>query len=206
MKTSKYKIIARSDSSTKKQVEFFHVLPPTQTDITKLHDIDVIVNASSQSLNIGGGVDIAVHNAAGPELFKAIKALPAKGTVRCRVGEVLSFPSFGLKKKGITRIYITAGPNLLNPDQKKHKEELIRACYLHAIQLAETEGMHSIAFPLISSGIFGYDVHQSAPVILSALKEYYESLPRDKAPIHIYFVCGTKGFDVYSAILKKLFK
>ena len=122
-----------------------------KADITTL-GIDAIVNAANAALSGGGGVDGAIHRAAGPDLSTACKAIPmVRPFVRCPTGEARITPGFRLPARWIIH---TVGP--VWSDGREGEPELLASCYRNTLQLAREYGIGSIAFPAISCGVFGY--------------------------------------------------
>ncbi|PWK83512.1 O-acetyl-ADP-ribose deacetylase [Fulvimonas soli] len=135
-------------------------------DITRLAD-DAIVNAANPALLGGGGVDGAIHRAAGPALLQACRALPevAPG-VRCPTGEARITPGFALAARHVIH---TVGPVWRGG---AHGEpQLLAACHRNALALARTHGLASLAFPAISCGVYGYPPELAAPVAVAAVRE-----------------------------------
>ncbi len=138
-----------------------------QADITSLK-IDVIVNAANSSLLGGGGVDGAIHRAAGPELLAFNKTLQG-----CRVGEAKLAPGFNL---AATWIIHTVGP--VWQGGKQGEAELLNACYANSLELAKNEGLKVIAFPAISTGVYGYPLESAATIALASMKNYENQFER----------------------------
>ena len=154
-----------------------------QADITKLgKDIDAIVNAANESLLGGGGVDGAIHHAAGPELLKECMTLNG-----CRPGEAKVTKAYKLPYKYIIH---TVGPRYYSdPNPPKTLE----TCYLNCLRIADELGLKVIAFPSISTGAFGYPVREAAQVFASAVHNY--------KPKSLMLVYMTVWFDMETEYL-----
>ncbi len=137
-----------------------------QADITTLH-VDAIVNAANEGLLGGGGVDGAIHRAAGPRLLEACRALPqVRHGVRCPTGEARITPGFDLPARHVIH---TAGPVWHGGDSRE--PELLAACHRNVLALAREHAIDSIAFPAISCGVYGYPRDAAAAVALAVLAE-----------------------------------
>lgn len=144
-------------------------------DITTL-ELDAIVNAANEALLPGGGVCGAIHAKAGPELAATCKPLAP-----CPTGEARITPGFGLPARHVIH---TVGPVWHGGNQGE--AALLAACYRNSIRLARSEGLESIAFPAISTGIFGYPEDLAANVTISTICEMTGEMPHMP---HIYLCC-----------------
>ena len=136
-------------------------------DITTLA-VDAIVNAANRSLLGGGGVDGAIHRAAGPLLLQFCKTLDG-----CRTGAAKISPGFNLPAR---RVIHTVGPVWQGGNQ--YEQKLLRACYVNSFELALQNAVRSIAFPSISTGAYGYPKEAAARVALSVMREYEDRFER----------------------------
>ncbi|HEY3520576.1 MAG TPA: O-acetyl-ADP-ribose deacetylase [Rhodanobacteraceae bacterium] len=137
-----------------------------QADITTLR-VDAIVNAANESLLGGGGVDGAIHRAAGPRLLAACRAIAEMHPgVRCPTGEARITEGFDLPARFVIH---TVGPVWHGGDADE--PSLLAACHRNSLALAREHGIDSIAFPAISCGVYGYPRDAAAAVALSVLAE-----------------------------------
>lgn len=160
-------------------------------DITTLH-VDVIVNAANPTLLGGGGVDGAIHRAAGPELLEECRTLGG-----ARPGEVKMTRAYRLPAKAIAH---AVGPVWRGGG---HGEaEFLASCYRRTLELVEERGFRTVAFPCISTGAYGYPIEQAARVAQKTVRDYLLST---SAPIHVIFCCYTeRDTRVYERVAAEL--
>jgi O-acetyl-ADP-ribose deacetylase len=167
------------------------VLEVLHGDIVMQRDMIAIVNAANAFLRIGGGVAGAIYKAAGPELEKeAIKKGPIKP------GEAVITKAYNLPNKHVIHV--------LGPVYEKDipHDLILSKCYTNALNLCETHKIESVAFPAISTGVFGYPIDEAAPV---ALKAVYEKMPSLKTVKKIRMVVfSQRDYEVYKMALRKL--
>lgn len=157
-------------------------------DITTL-DVDVIVNAANSSLLGGGGVDGAIHRAAGPDLVHECRLLGG-----CRTGEAKISKGYRLPARHVIH---TVGPVWRGGDQGE--PDLLVACYRNSLALAEKHGLRSIAFPCISTGIFGYPAEAAARAAVDTVRDV---LSGSAAPPDVVFCCfSSDDLAHYRALL-----
>ena len=138
-----------------------------QGDITTLA-VDAIVNAANRVMLGGGGVDGAIHRVAGKELFEACLKVPeVRPGVRCPTGEARITPGFKLPAKFVIH---TVGP--VYRDGAHGEPEKLAACYRNSLALAAENGCKSIAFPCISTGVYGYPIEDAAKIAVGEVREF----------------------------------
>ena len=136
-------------------------------DITRLA-VDAIVNAANERMLGGGGVDGAIHRAAGPRLLEACRAIPeVRPGVRCPTGDSRITPGFDLAAQYVIH---TVGPVWRGGD--RGEADLLSRCYRSALALAATHRLRSIAFPAISCGIYGYPLDEAAAIAVRETRTF----------------------------------
>ena len=162
-----------------------------QGDITKQSDIDAIVNAANAYLIAGGGVSGAIHRAAGPELEKECKKYAP-----IKVGQAVITKGYNLPNKYVIHCL---GPRY---GIDKPEDKLLADCYINVIKLAEENKISSIAFPAISTGIFGYPIEEATKVVFETIKSVLPKLDYVKKIRFVLF--SKKDYDVYVLYLDLL--
>ncbi|MGD8344413.1 MAG: O-acetyl-ADP-ribose deacetylase [Desulfobacterales bacterium] len=161
-----------------------------QGDITRL-DVDAIVNAANTKLLGGGGVDGAIHRAAGPELLAECRTIGG-----CPTGEARITGGYNLPARHVIH---TVGPVYSG---KPQDSRLLTGCYLNSLMLAIENNLKTIAFPAISCGVYGYPIEAACKIAVDTSIEFLQHNPSLEKIIFIQF--SEKDFEVYNSYLKSL--
>ena len=161
-------------------------------DITK-QKVDAIVNAANQSLLGGGGVDGAIHRAAGPELLEETRKIGG-----CPTGEARVSKGYRLPAKWVVH---TVGP--VWAGGHKNEEHLLTGCYRNSFKEALGVGVKTIAFPSISTGAYRFPLERATEI---AMEETKKILDNDKTLTQVVFVCfGDDAYNIYQEVYKRVF-
>ena len=164
-----------------------------QGDITKVN-VEAMVNAANSSLLGGGGVDGAIHSAGGPEILKACQAIRKEQGI-CKTGEAVITTAGNLPAK---KVIHTVGPIYDDYADIETQKQLLANCYLNSLKLAETYHLISIAFPNISTGVYGFPKRSAAEVATETVLNYQSAIIQT-----VIFVCfDDENFQIYNEILK----
>lgn len=164
-----------------------------QGDITRVSDVDAIVNAANKSLLGGGGVDGAIHRAAGPELLEECRTLHG-----CDTGDAKLTGAYDLPCKYVIH---TVGP--VWGGGSRGEAELLANCYKNSLRVAIENGIRSVAFPSISTGAYRFPLEEAAHIAVSTIRRFAEENP-DKLDIVEWILFDKRTFDAYEKALKDL--
>lgn len=160
-------------------------------DITGL-DVDAIVNAANNSLLGGGGVDGAIHRAAGPELLSACRTLGG-----CKTGDAKITEGFRLKARHIIH---TVGP--IWSGGSNNEDQLLASCYRRSMDLALKNSVKSIAFPSVSTGVYGFPVDRASRIAVNEVRKFLELHTEIEVVIFVCF--DGRALDAYKTALGDL--
>jgi len=177
--------------STEKENAVKEKIQLLQGDITRM-DVDAIVNAANSSLLGGGGVDGAIHRAAGPELLTECRGLRG-----CAAGDAKITRGYHLQARHVIH---TVGP--IYRGGKAGEAELLASCYRRCFEVAHENGLVSIAFPSISTGAYGYPIAEASAIALSTSMAQLERFPAFQKVIFVLF--SASDLEVYQTRLEAL--
>ncbi|HEY7346874.1 MAG TPA: O-acetyl-ADP-ribose deacetylase [Ktedonobacterales bacterium] len=162
-----------------------------QGDITR-QQVDAIVNAANSALRAGGGVCGAIHDAAGPELEQTCLALSG-----CPTGDAKITPGFRLPARWVIH---TVGP--IWQDGEHQEDALLASCYQKSLALAEQHDIHTLAFPAISTGIFGFPLERATAIAVSETRRFLDG---HALPEQVIFMCfSERAYQVYLNAMQHL--
>ncbi len=159
-----------------------------KADITRM-EVDAIVNAANRTLLGGGGVDGAIHRAAGKELLEECKTLEGCETGSAKITKGYHLPA--------SYVIHAVGPVWRGGNN--NEDELLKGCYTTSLQLAVEHGCQSIAFPNISTGVYRFPKRRAAHQAIEAVMQFFNN---SKSPMEVYFVCfDEENFNIYKELL-----
>ena len=162
-----------------------------QGDITKI-EVDAIVNAANSSLMGGGGVDGAIHRAGGPAILKECREIIARQG-RCETGQAVITSGGNLPAKYVIH---TVGP--VWNGGNNHEIQLLESAYLNSLKLAIEKGLGIIAFPNISTGIYGFPKEKAAQIAIDTVTRFLSENPQISK---VYFVCfDQENYELYNQL------
>ena len=163
-------------------------------DITK-RQVDAIVNAANRTLLGGGGVDGAIHDAAGPDLLKECQTLGG-----CETGQAKITGAYEIRQ--VKHVIHTVGP--IYSREGGHEDDLLASCYRESLQVAVQHGCKSIAFPSISTGAYGFPVERASQVALRAIRDFIMANP-DRLELIELSTFAKRDYRAYQRAYDKLF-
>jgi O-acetyl-ADP-ribose deacetylase (regulator of RNase III) len=166
------------------------VLELVEGDITR-QDTEAIVNAANEQLRVGGGVDGAINRAGGPKIQEEARKIG-----HCPTGQAVITTGGNLKAKYVIH---TVGP--IYRDGRQGEPELLASAYRESLKTASGRGIKSLAFPSLSTGVYGYPVHDAARVALKTVKDYLTEHPEIELVRFVLF--GKPTYEAYAKALEE---
>jgi O-acetyl-ADP-ribose deacetylase (regulator of RNase III) len=166
------------------------VLELVEGDITR-QDTDAIVNAANEQLRVGGGVDGAINRAGGPKIQEEARRIG-----HCPTGQAVITTGGNLPARYVIH---TVGP--IYHGGRRGEAELLASAYRESLKLASAKGLTSLAFPSISTGVYGYPLAEAAAIALTTVKDYLAGHPEIKLVRFVLF--GRPTYDTYAQVLQE---
>jgi O-acetyl-ADP-ribose deacetylase (regulator of RNase III) len=167
------------------------LLELVEGDITQ-QDTEAIVNAANEQLRVGGGVDGAINRAGGPKIQEEARKIG-----HCPTGQAVITTGGNLKAKYVIH---TVGP--IYQDGRRGEPDLLASAYRESLKLASARGIKSLAFPSLSTGVYGYPVADAAEIALTTVKKYLREHPEIELVRFVLF--GKPTFEAYAEVLGKV--
>ncbi len=167
------------------------VLELVEGDITR-QDTEAIVNAANEQLRVGGGVDGAINRAGGPRIQEEARKIG-----HCPTGKAVITTGGNLKAK-----YVIHAVGPIYKDGRHGEPELLASAYRESLKLASAKGIKSLAFPSLSTGVYGYPVADAAKIALTTVKDYLAEHPEIELVRFVLF--GRPTYETFAAVLKEI--
>lgn len=162
-------------------------------DITEQR-VDAVVTAANSGLRGGGGVDGSIHRAAGPKLLEACRKIGG-----CPTGKAVSTPAFDLERNGVRFVIHAVGPIWRGGDE--NEDRLLEGAYRTSLEVAEKLGCKSIAFPAISTGVYGFPIDRAAKIAVRVTREFLGSEAKSlERVVHVLF--DSASYEIFAKELK----